>query len=83
MFPYDPDLVAAVEATPQSIADVVAIMQNIDSHCINGDGLKWFNLLYMQVTQAVEARVNASAGGSITALDQSITASDDPSSSET
>jgi hypothetical protein len=65
MFPYDPDLLAAIQATPQSIADVVAIMQIIDSHCINGDGLKWFNLLYMQVTQAVEARVNASASGSI------------------
>jgi hypothetical protein len=58
MFPYDPDLLAAVQTTPQTIADVVAIMQAIDSHCINGDGLKWFNLLYMQVTQAVESRVN-------------------------
>ena len=59
MFPYDPDLLAAVEIVPESIADVVAIMQTIDGHCVNGDGLKWFNLLYMQVTQAVEARVNA------------------------
>jgi len=59
MFPYDPELLAAVQATPQTIADVVAIMQTIDSLCVNGDGLKWFNLLYMQVTQAVEARVNA------------------------
>jgi hypothetical protein len=60
MFPYDPDLVAALQATPQTIADVVAIMQAIDAQCDNGDGLKWFNLLYMQVTQAVEARVNVS-----------------------
>jgi len=59
MFPYDPDLLAAVQATPQTIADVFSVMQDIDSHCIDGDGLKWFNLLYMQVTQAVEARVNA------------------------
>ena len=59
MFPYDPDLLAAVEIVPESIAGVVAIMQTIDGHCVNGDGLKWFNLLYMQVTQAVEARVNA------------------------
>ncbi|HXR37983.1 MAG TPA: DUF5995 family protein [Terracidiphilus sp.] len=59
MFPYDPDLLAAVQATPQTIADVVSIMQIIDAHCIDGDGLKWFNLLYMQVTEAVEARVNA------------------------
>ncbi len=59
MFPYDPDLLAAVQSTPQSIPDVFSVMQTIDSHCVNGDGLKWFNLLYMQVTQAVEARVNA------------------------
>jgi len=59
MFPYDPEILAAVRATPQTIADVVAIMQAIDGLCVNGDGLKWFDLLYMQVTQAVEARVNA------------------------
>lgn len=59
MFPYDPNLLAAVETTPQTIADVVAIMRAIDSCCIDGDGLKWFNLLYMQVTQAVGARVDA------------------------
>lgn len=59
MFPYDPDLLAAVQTPPQTVADVVSIMQTIDSHCVNGDGLKWFNLLYMQVTQAVEARVSA------------------------
>jgi hypothetical protein len=59
MFPYDPDLMAAVQTAPQSIADVINVMQVIDGCCVNGDGLKWFNLLYMQVTQAVEARVNA------------------------
>ncbi len=59
MFPYDSDLLASVQSTPQTIPEVVATMQAIDSICINGDGLKWFNLLYMQVTQAVEARVNA------------------------
>ena len=59
MFPYDPDLLAAVQAAPQSVTDVISIMQTIDAHCINGDGLKWFNLLYLQVTQTVEAQVNA------------------------
>jgi hypothetical protein len=59
MFPYDANLLAAVQTAPQTIADVVAVMQTIDSLCINGDGLRWFNLLYMQVTQAVETRVNA------------------------
>ena len=36
-------------------------MQTIGDTCIDGDGLKWFNWLYLQVTQAVEARV-ASGG---------------------
>lgn len=60
MFPYDPMLLAAVEASPQSIADVVQILQAIEATCAEADGLKWFNGLYLQVTQAVEARVNAS-----------------------
>jgi hypothetical protein len=36
-------------------------MQTIDRTCVNGDGLKWFNLLYMQVTQAVAVQI--AAGG--------------------
>jgi hypothetical protein len=32
-------------------------MQTIDATCIDADGLKWFNWLYLQVTQAVETRV--------------------------
>lgn len=59
MFPYDPILAAAVQTTPQSIADVVQILDAIEVACADGDGLKWFNGLYLQVTQAVEARVNA------------------------
>lgn len=61
MFPYDPLLLAAVESPPQSIPDVMQALQMIDSLCTDGDGLKWFNGLYRQVTQAVEARV--SSGG--------------------
>ena len=57
MFPYDPTLLAAVQTSPQSVADVLQTMQTIDAICIDGDGLKWFNWLYLQVTQAVEARV--------------------------
>ncbi len=59
MFPYDPTLLAAVAITPQSIPDVVQTMQAIQATCADGDGLKWFNGLYLQVTQAVEVRVNA------------------------
>jgi hypothetical protein len=61
MFPYDPALLAAVRTPPQDIADVIRIMLSIEATCSDGDGLKWFNWLYLQVTQAVEARV--SAGG--------------------
>jgi len=59
MFPYDPALLAAVQSNPQSIPDVVQILQAMESTCIDGDGLKWFNWLYLQVTQAVEARVDS------------------------
>ena len=57
MFPYDGTILAAVKAPPQSVADVLAIMSKVDSVCEEGDGLKWFNWLYMSVTEAVEARV--------------------------
>jgi len=58
MFPYDPALIAAVQSIPQSIPDVIQIMKSIDATCSDGDGLKWFNGLYLSVTQAVQARVN-------------------------
>ena len=61
MFPYDPALQAAVGVPPQSIADVLQTMQTIGATCVDGDGLKWFNWLYLQVTQVVETRV-ASGG---------------------
>jgi Family of unknown function (DUF5995) len=61
MFPYDSQLLALLETPPASIADVLATMQSIDALTIDGDGLKWFNWLYLQVTQAVETRV-ASGG---------------------
>src|SRR5579863_6808731 len=61
MFAYDPELVAAAGLPLRSIADVLQFMQEIEATCIDGDGLKWFNWLYLQVTEAVETRV-ASAG---------------------
>ena len=57
MFPYDPAILAAIRTPPQSIADVLQTMQGIGTICVDGDGLKWFNWLYLQVTQAVETRV--------------------------
>jgi hypothetical protein len=61
MFPYDPTLLAAVRTPVQSIPDVLRTMTAIGDTCVDGDGLKWFNWEYLQVTQAVETRI-ASAG---------------------
>jgi hypothetical protein len=60
VFPYDPVILAAVQVKPQTIADVFKTMQTIDATCVDEDGLKWFNWLYMTVTKAVENKV---AGG--------------------
>jgi len=60
MFPYDPALATVVQTTPRSISDVLGMMQSIDALCVEGDGLKWFNWLYQNVTEAVENRI---AGG--------------------
>jgi hypothetical protein len=56
-FPYDPALLTAVQSARQSVADVLRILETIEAICIDTDGLKWFNWLYLQVTQAVETRV--------------------------
>jgi hypothetical protein len=47
--------------SPATIGDVLARMQRIDDLLPNGDGLKWFNLLYMRVTQQVDS--NPPPGG--------------------
>ena len=59
MFPYDDKLLAAVQGRPKSVDDVIGTMQTIDAICSDGDGLKWFNWLYLGVTQAVGKRVLA------------------------
>ncbi|HUI58506.1 MAG TPA: DUF5995 family protein [Bryobacteraceae bacterium] len=59
MFSYDPTLLAAVRIAPQSVPDVLGVLQAVDGICADGDGLKWFNWLYLQVTQAVEWRVKS------------------------
>jgi hypothetical protein len=58
MFPYDAELAACLAKQPTTVADVLATMQAIDAVTIDGDGLKWFNWLYHQVTEAVEDRIN-------------------------
>lgn len=47
-------LAVAKAAAPGSIADVVAVMEAIDQALPNDDGLKWFNQLYLKVTQHID-----------------------------
>lgn len=37
-----------------TISDVIRVMQQIDAALPNNDGLKWFNLLYLKVTESVQ-----------------------------
>jgi Family of unknown function (DUF5995) len=46
---------------PTTIADVIAQMQDIDALLADNDGLKWFNKLYLMVTEQVD--VNPPTGG--------------------
>jgi hypothetical protein len=59
MFACDDALLKAVEAPVKTIPEVLATMRAVDGILPEGDGLKWFNWLYLQVTEAVEARVGA------------------------
>ena len=59
MYPYDPAILAAVQSPPQTIPDVLQGLQTIDGLCVEEDGLKWFNELYLTVTRTVQNRVNA------------------------
>jgi hypothetical protein len=43
------------QAPVASIAEVIARMEAIDGALADGDGLKWFNLLYLMVTKQVES----------------------------
>lgn len=59
MFPYDPRILAATQNPPQTIPDVLQSLQAIDGLCVDEDGLKWFNRLYLEVTRAVAQRIDA------------------------
>ncbi len=53
--PADQPLYSLVSnAAPATIADVIALMQAIDTLLPSNDGLKWFNRLYLMVTDAVD-----------------------------
>ena len=60
--PVDQQLLQLVSASsPSTIPDVIAEMQNIDGLLPGGDGLKWFNKLYLMVTEEVDT--HPPAGG--------------------
>src|SRR5436190_11429744 len=61
MSPYDTNLLALARANPETIAEVVDALRAIDDLLPATDGLKWFNWLYLQVTEAVQIRI--AAGG--------------------
>jgi hypothetical protein len=61
LYSYDSEILAAVSAPSGAIPDVIATLQTIDGLCTDLDGLKWFNRLYLQVTEAVRDR--CAAGG--------------------
>ena len=48
-------------APVSSIDDVLSIMTAIDSRLSDSDGLKWFNRLYLRVTQSVRSAVGNTA----------------------
>ncbi|WP_336721835.1 DUF5995 family protein [Paraflavisolibacter sp. H34] len=39
----------------ETVADVVHVMQGLDALLPENDGLKWFNLMYLRTTEAVQA----------------------------
>ena len=62
MFPYDPQILAAVTTHTATMVDAIATIQTIDALCSDLDRLKWFNRLYLQVTEAVRDRSLAAGG---------------------
>jgi hypothetical protein len=51
-----PDLLST--GNPATVADVVALMQSLDNVLPLHDGLRWFNRLYLMVTQQVHTTLN-------------------------
>jgi hypothetical protein len=51
----DQPLYALVTAAPPAtVAEVIAVFEQIDACLANTDGLKWFNRLYLEVTRSVD-----------------------------
>jgi hypothetical protein len=59
--PVDAQLLDIVRnASPNSIPDVIAVMEQIDELLPGSDGLKWFNKLYWMVTERIDGQPPAS-----------------------
>jgi hypothetical protein len=55
--PVDAQLLGTVQAAaPVTIPDVIAVMEQIDGLLPGTDGLKWFNKLYLMVTQKIDGQ---------------------------
>ena len=52
-------MLAGLIGRVNTIEDVVTAMRTIDSMLPANDGVKWFNFLYLKVTEAVQADVTA------------------------
>jgi hypothetical protein len=60
--PIDQQLLQIVTAAePVTIPDVIQVMQSIDTLLPNNDGLKWFNKLYLMVSQQIDGQPPATA----------------------
>ena len=57
-------------ANPGTVADVVALMQSLDTLMPAMDGLRWFNRLYLMVTEQVHTALNEGAWQSPAWLDR-------------
>jgi hypothetical protein len=65
-------LLDVLATPPETIPDVIAMMAGIDDALPETDGLKWFNRLYMMVTEEIErdcARARWKAAGWLVHLD--------------
>ena len=50
----DQDLFQLIRSsTIETVDDVILVLRGLDGELANDDGLKWFNLLYLKVTEAV------------------------------
>ena len=60
----------ANRAALATIGEVIQVMQDLDKMLLSSDGVKWFNLLYLRVTQAVYEKPPAGGWNDPEWLDQ-------------